>query len=163
MKTTFVLAALLLGCSSQNNTPPSSSAEGERAPAAEVADVAAEEVTPEEAEAEPQEESPETPDAEPEPEEKTPDAEADTEPGLGDGAACTSNDQCASGTCEGEGCGDENPGTCMPAMRMCLRDLRPFCGCDGKTFMRGSNCPGKRFAARGPCDGDPPSPQLPPR
>lgn len=158
MKTTLVLAALLLGCSSQNNAPPSSSAEGERAPAAERIEVA-----PEEAEPEAEEKSPEVPDAEPEPEEPLPDAEADIGPGLGDGAACTSNDQCESGTCEGEGCGDENPGTCMPSMRMCLRDLRPFCGCDGKTFMRGSNCPGKRFAARGPCDGDPPSPQLPPR
>jgi len=156
MKTTLFLAVLLLGCSSQNSTLPSSSAEGERTP-----DIETVKTTEDEAAVEaPAEEAP-APDAETEPPPPEADPKATTE--RADGAACTANTQCASGTCEGEGCGDDTPGTCMPSERMCLRDLRPFCGCDGKTFMRGSNCPGQRFEARGPCDGDPPSPQLPSR
>ncbi len=157
MKHTVLLALVLLGCSSPNTTPPSSSAEGERAQQVEEAVTPQEEAAPEADAVEalaPNADDTEPPSAEPEPE---------TDAKLAEGASCTSNEQCASGTCEGEGCGDDTPGTCMPSERMCLRDLRPYCGCDGKTFMRGSNCPGQRYAARGPCDGDPPSPQLPPR
>src|SRR6188768_3027315 len=51
-----------------------------------------------------------------------------------DGAACLAGDECSSGVCEGEGCGDATPGKCMPRARGCTRDLRSYCGCDGKTF-----------------------------
>lgn len=158
MKTCVLFSLLLLGCSSPTSAPPSSSAEGERSPNVEAVASDAEGAPSEAGVVDTPEPSS---DAENEPRKEAP-MEAETS-GLADGAACTANAQCASGTCEGEGCGDDSPGTCMPLERMCLRDLRPFCGCDGKTFMRGSNCPGQRFAARGPCAGDPPSPQLPPR
>lgn len=71
--------------------------------------------------------------------------------GLADGQACTAASQCASGACEGQGCGDDTPGVCVGSMRRCTRDLRPYCGCDGKTFMASGTCPNRRFASRAPC------------
>ena len=73
------------------------------------------------------------------------------EEGKPDGAACLGNDECASGSCEGQGCGDDTPGTCMPKARRCTRDLRPYCGCDGKTFRTSGTCPGARYAKKGEC------------
>lgn len=70
-----------------------------------------------------------------------------------DGASCLAASECASGICEGEGCGDDQPGTCQPSSRMCTRDLRQYCGCDGETFGASGSCPGRRFATRAPCDG----------
>jgi hypothetical protein len=70
--------------------------------------------------------------------------------GRADGAACNASDECASGICEGEGCGD-NQGTCAPKARGCTRDLRQYCGCDGKTFQASGSCPGQRFSKRDAC------------
>lgn len=71
------------------------------------------------------------------------------------GDSCTAADQCGSGVCEGEGCGDDTPGTCAAPHRMCTRDARSYCGCDGKTFVSSGTCPGQRYASTGACDGDP--------
>ena len=70
-----------------------------------------------------------------------------------DGAACLLGDECGSGVCEGQGCGADQPGKCMPRARGCTRDLRTYCGCDGKTFQASGSCPGRRFAARDKCEG----------
>ncbi len=68
-----------------------------------------------------------------------------------DGASCLKNEDCASGTCEGEGCGGDQPGTCAPAQRGCTKDLRSYCGCDGKTFKTSGSCPKRRYANKGAC------------
>ena len=70
-----------------------------------------------------------------------------------DGASCLVGDECSSGTCEGLGCGDDAPGKCVPRARGCTRDLRSYCGCDGKTFQASGSCPGRRFSARAKCEG----------
>jgi hypothetical protein len=57
--------------------------------------------------------------------------------------------------CEGEGCDDAHPGKCVPKDRMCTRDARQYCGCDGKTFVGSGSCPGQRFQAAAACEGDP--------
>ncbi len=80
-----------------------------------------------------------------------PEGGAAAEPGRPDGAACLISTECASGVCEGEGCTEDRPGTCAPGSRACTRDLRQYCGCDGKTFGASGSCPGRRFAARGRC------------
>lgn len=77
------------------------------------------------------------------------DAEAASEPGA-EGASCTTAGDCASGVCEGEGCGD-GQGVCAPAQRGCTKDLRPYCGCDGVTFRASGTCPGQRYAHTGEC------------
>ena len=85
----------------------------------------------------------------------------DWKPGTApEGARCLRSEQCASGVCEGEGCGPEG-GTCAPAKRACTKDLRPYCGCDGKTFRTSGTCPGRRFDHRGECTtgGVPPVPR----
>lgn len=74
----------------------------------------------------------------------TPDA------GAAAGQSCTAASDCASGVCEGEGCGDV-PGTCAAAERMCTRDAQLYCGCDGVEFRASGQCPGRRFAHRGAC------------
>jgi hypothetical protein len=68
-----------------------------------------------------------------------------------DGTACKAAADCQSGICEGEGCGDGTPGTCVSRKRPCTADMRAFCGCDGVTFGGSSTCPGRRYAARGEC------------
>jgi hypothetical protein len=91
--------------------------------------------------------------------EPTPEPEPEPEPvpagSVADGGACTSADQCSSGVCEGEGCDDAQPGKCMPKDRMCTKDAREYCGCDGKTFIGSGSCPGARFQNAGECSGDP--------
>ncbi len=77
----------------------------------------------------------------------TPTPKRDAKPA---GAQCQAASECESGTCEGQGCGD-TPGTCAPAQRGCTRDLRQYCGCDGKTFQASGSCPGQRFSAREAC------------
>ena len=71
--------------------------------------------------------------------------------GEPDGAPCLVGPECASGVCEGEGCSEDRPGTCAPRSRACTKDLRQYCGCDGKSFGASGTCPGRRFAARAPC------------
>jgi hypothetical protein len=68
-----------------------------------------------------------------------------------EGAACLEAGECASGICEGLGCGADRPGICAPAKRGCTRDLRPYCGCDGATFRASGSCPGRRFSAKAAC------------
>jgi hypothetical protein len=69
----------------------------------------------------------------------------------GDGQSCLLDTECSSGFCEGQGCGEDQPGVCVGSMRRCTRDLRPYCGCDGKTFMASGTCPNRRYASPGPC------------
>ncbi len=71
--------------------------------------------------------------------------------GVVDGQSCTTSGQCASGVCEGEGCGPDQPGFCVPAQRACTRDLRAYCGCDGATFNTSGSCPGRRYAHKEGC------------
>jgi hypothetical protein len=71
-------------------------------------------------------------------------------PVQGDGAACNSGKECASGICDGEGCGEVR-GTCKSKERICTEDLVEYCGCDGKSFRSSGSCPGARFSKRGPC------------
>jgi len=66
-----------------------------------------------------------------------------------DGSACTTATDCTSGMCEGEGC--DTPGVCVAATRPCTKDLREYCGCDGKTFRGSGSCPGARFSKRTAC------------
>jgi hypothetical protein len=73
------------------------------------------------------------------------------EDGRPEGSACLAGTECASGVCEGQGCGEDTPGTCAPAKRGCTKDLRSYCGCDGKTFKGSGSCPGKRYASKGEC------------
>jgi hypothetical protein len=81
-----------------------------------------------------------------------PPAEGDAKP---DGSECVDAGDCLSGICEGIGCGDDPPGKCAAKERMCTRDFRQYCGCDGKTFGGSGSCPGKRYASEGSCPGDP--------
>jgi hypothetical protein len=67
-----------------------------------------------------------------------------------DGAACSEATQCASGICEGEGCGTEQ-GRCAAKVAPCTRDLVTYCGCDGRTFQASGSCPRQRYARRGAC------------
>ncbi len=66
------------------------------------------------------------------------------------GASCDTADDCESGICEGMGCGP-GEGVCAAKRRACTRDLRPYCGCDGKTFRASGTCPNRRFSKRGEC------------
>jgi hypothetical protein len=71
--------------------------------------------------------------------------------GKPDGAACLAASDCANGVCEGLGCGDDAPGVCVSAERMCTTDVASYCGCDGKTFTSSGSCAGQRYASRGAC------------
>jgi hypothetical protein len=76
----------------------------------------------------------------------------DAAPALAaEGASCLKHADCASGVCEGEGCSDVEPGTCAPAQRGCTKDLRSYCGCDGKTFKTSGSCPKQRYASKNAC------------
>jgi len=66
------------------------------------------------------------------------------------GESCVDGSDCASGMCEGLGCGTPD-GVCVDHTRRCKKDLRAYCGCDGETFRASSNCQGRRFAHGGPC------------
>lgn len=74
-----------------------------------------------------------------------------TPPPPAAGESCLTGSDCASGICEGQGCDDAHPGTCAPADRMCTRDARAYCGCDGQTFTGSGSCAGKRYASAGAC------------
>ena len=68
-----------------------------------------------------------------------------------DGAACLAASDCTSGACEGQGCGDDTPGVCVSALRMCTTDIASYCGCDGKPFGASGSCAGRRYQHRGGC------------
>ena len=72
---------------------------------------------------------------------------------LPDGESCFESAECESGACEGEGCGMNQPGRCMPATRACSAAEEEFCGCDGQTFRAPADCPGQPYASRGACAG----------
>lgn len=72
---------------------------------------------------------------------------------VADGGLCERGVECQSGICEGEGCNVNRKGTCMSRNRSCTRDLRAYCGCDGKTFRASGSCPGRRFSSRQACGG----------
>jgi hypothetical protein len=74
---------------------------------------------------------------------------------VADGGACLRAEDCSSGICEGEGCDDAHPGKCVPSDRMCTRDARSYCGCDGKTFVGSGSCPERRYRSASACEGDP--------
>lgn len=65
---------------------------------------------------------------------------------------CQTDADCHGGVCEGHGCGPDQPGTCAPVDRICTRDSRAYCGCDGQTFRASGSCPGRRYAAEGECE-----------
>jgi hypothetical protein len=67
-----------------------------------------------------------------------------------EGGACASAGDCASGVCEGKGCDGTGP-VCVAKARMCTKDLRAYCGCDGRTFRTSGSCAGRPYAARGAC------------
>lgn len=67
-----------------------------------------------------------------------------------DGEVCSQGAECASGVCEGQGCGADQ-GRCVSNQRMCTMDLVPYCGCDRVTFRASSGCPKRTYASRGEC------------
>ena len=95
----------------------------------------------------PETEAPPTPEVAPEP---APVPRSPTPP-VADGGACLQASDCASGICEGQGCTADAPGTCVPEMRRCTRDRRPFCGCDGETLWGSSTCVNARYERPGLC------------
>jgi|SRR5690606_1073818 len=70
---------------------------------------------------------------------------------LADGEPCLVGEECESGVCEGQGCGDDQPGRCAPAERRCSTRGAEFCGCEGDTFSAATDCPGQRYAHRNAC------------
>ena len=68
------------------------------------------------------------------------------------GASCFLGTECVSTICEGASCDGSTPGTCAPEDRVCTADVVEYCGCDGKTFVSSSSCPGESFAKMGRCD-----------
>jgi hypothetical protein len=68
------------------------------------------------------------------------------------GGKCDTAADCQSGICEGEGCGPKG-GRCVAKGRVCTRDRRAYCGCDGNTFHSSGSCPGARFSSRSMCTG----------
>ncbi len=70
------------------------------------------------------------------------------------GQGCTQSADCASGVCEGEGCGPDE-GRCVEAQRACTKDLRAYCGCDAVTFRASGSCPRRTFKSRGACPAGP--------
>ena len=112
----------LLGCSSQPTPAAAPASGGSAEPAALVTDAA------------------------PAPESTTTGSDA----GGGAGKTCTKTADCGAGeVCEGEmGC--DKTWTCKPE-RPCTRDLRSYCGCDGKTFSASGACPGAKYSKKGGC------------
>lgn len=70
--------------------------------------------------------------------------------GASNGAACTASTECASGLCEGQGCGP-GEGKCVPRDRSCTFDIQAYCGCDGATFDASGTCAERRYQHRGAC------------
>ncbi len=72
--------------------------------------------------------------------------------GTADGGSCSKPDDCKSGVCEGEGCGAGSKAVCVSDARACTRDLRTYCGCDGKSFGGSGSCPGRPYQKPGACE-----------
>ena len=70
---------------------------------------------------------------------------------LAVGAQCSAAKECASGICEGQGCG-ALAGVCVDEGRVCTMDIRDYCGCDGQTFQSSGSCPGQLYSKRGSCE-----------
>ena len=92
--------------------------------------------------------------AEPADDAAPPSPKAPSDASVPDGGTCLTSAACASGTCEGQGCTDDAPGTCVPEMRRCTRDRRPYCGCDGETLWGSSTCVNARYERPGICGED---------
>jgi hypothetical protein len=69
----------------------------------------------------------------------------------GGSEACTDDADCASGICEGVGCGTPD-GRCVDKDRPCTADIQPYCGCDHMTFTASGSCAGRRYAHKGRCE-----------
>jgi hypothetical protein len=100
-------------------------------------------------------ETPTPPDDPPQPDPAEPTPTPTPSGSIADGGACLRAEECSSGICEGERCDDAHPGKCVPSDRMCTRDARSYCGCDGKTFVGSGSCPGRRYRSASACEGDP--------
>ncbi|HEY4182468.1 MAG TPA: hypothetical protein VGM90_36805 [Kofleriaceae bacterium] len=141
MRFTLAAFAFVVACSGPSSTPPV-----EPSPPAPVVPVEA--TVPVDATAMSADAAPiATPDA---PQTASTGSDVATAPD-GDNAACRKATDCASGVCEGEGCGDAALGHCAPAKRGCTRDRREYCGCDGHAFFGSSSCPGLRYKSKGKC------------
>ena len=148
------LFAFLMACGS--STPTDAPPAPEMPDATEAAPDAAEDGAAPDAEATPDEAAPPDADAGDDGAAASEDADASDEgavkPSADGEKTCLSAEECGEGfVCEGEGCGDDTPGTCRPMSRPCTKDLQPYCGCDGETFRASGSCPNQRFASRGEC------------
>lgn len=142
----FVLTTV--GCSTSANVPGARPADNHEAP-----DSPAPVTT---APADPSEAGPS--EAEPASDDGQASADEIRSPGEAPSTACNTKADCPTGhVCEGQGCGDLE-GRCAPPDRMCTRDLRTYCSCDGETFRGSGSCPGRRYSREGPCDGTAPDP-----
>lgn len=146
----FACAALfvLVACGGSKSDPTPAAPAAEEAPVETTADAPDAPPPGEETEEAPAEGEATTTDGEAPPNTET----VVNEGGAAEGASCLTGDDCASGICEGIGCGDDMPGTCQPQMRPCTKDLRPMCDCEGNTFQSSSSCPGRRVEKKVPCD-----------
>ena len=84
-------------------------------------------------------------------EQRSPGEARDRRTSRAEGSACDTAAECASGICEGRGCDAGAKGVCASPNRACTRDLRTYCGCDGRTFESSGSCPGRRYAHEGQC------------
>jgi hypothetical protein len=66
------------------------------------------------------------------------------------GGHCDVDADCASGTCEGMGCGPYE-GVCADNSRDCTEDEYEYCGCDGTVFQSSSSCAGARYTYTEEC------------
>ena len=78
-----------------------------------------------------------------------------------DGEACYGAGECASGVCEGEGCGVDQPGKCVAASRACSASEQVYCSCAGQAFRAPGDCPAQRFSRRGACAASSRAPATP--
>lgn len=72
------------------------------------------------------------------------------------GGACTQASDCASGVCEGLGC-EAGAGRCVEKTRVCTRDLKEYCGCDGQVFRSSGSCAGRTYRNEGACEAKAPA------
>lgn len=68
----------------------------------------------------------------------------------GDAPRCSTNADCESGYCNGQGCG-KREGTCYIQGETCLDKDMTVCGCDGEVH-QGSPCTVGRWVHEGSCE-----------